>query len=43
LFLKAFSSRVRVYNPVPLEVAATYWHFVDVLWIYLFVFFLMQL
>jgi cytochrome c oxidase subunit 3 len=43
LFLKAFSSNVRVYNAVPLEIAALYWHFVDVLWVYLFVFFMMQM
>ena len=35
---KAFSSRKRNYNAVPVEVLATYWHFVDVLWIYLFIF-----
>jgi cytochrome c oxidase subunit 3 len=39
-FLKAFSGKVRSYNPVPLEVLSTYWHFVDFLWIYLFIFFL---
>jgi len=41
LFFRALSSRVRNYNSVPVEVAATYWHFVDVLWIYLFVFFML--
>jgi cytochrome c oxidase subunit 3 len=40
LFFKSFSSRLRSYDPVPVEVAATYWHFVDGLWIYLFLFFL---
>jgi cytochrome c oxidase subunit 3 len=43
MFGKAFSSRVRNYNPVPVEVASTYWHFVDLLWIYLFVFFLFKI
>lgn len=42
LFFKAFSAKVRSYNPVPIEVAATYWHFVDLLWVYLFVFFLFK-
>jgi len=37
--IRAISSSVRNYNTVPLEVAATYWHFVDLLWIYLFIFF----
>jgi len=40
MFLKSFSTSVRSYNSVPLEVAGTYWHFVDLLWIYLFIFFL---
>jgi cytochrome c oxidase subunit 3 len=40
LFLKAFNTKIRSYNPVPIEVAGTYWHFVDALWIYLFIFFL---
>ena len=41
LFAKAFSSKVRTYNIVPIEVISTYWHFVDVLWIYLLIFLLM--
>jgi cytochrome c oxidase subunit 3 len=41
LFLKAFSSKVRTYNIVPVEVVSTYWHFVDLLWIYLLVFLIM--
>jgi cytochrome c oxidase subunit 3 len=40
IFLKAYSSKIRNYNPVTIELASTYWHFVDLLWIYLFVFFL---
>lgn len=43
MFLKAFSSKVRNYNPVTIELASTYWHFVDLLWIYLFVFFIWTL
>jgi cytochrome c oxidase subunit 3 len=42
MFFKAFSSRFRSYNVVPVEVVSTYWHFVDLLWIYLFVFFLIK-
>ena len=41
LFAKAFSSKVRSYDVVPVEVMSTYWHFVDFLWIYLFIFLLM--
>ena len=40
VFFRAFRTNVKVYNATGLEVIATYWHFVDVLWIYLFVFFL---
>jgi cytochrome c oxidase subunit 3 len=40
IFLKAFFGKIKTYSSVPLEVAATYWHFVDLLWIYLLVFFL---
>jgi len=41
LFFRSLSSRIRSYNMVPIEVAATYWHFVDLLWLYLFVFFIL--
>lgn len=40
VFFKAYRTRVKVYNANGLEIVATYWHFVDILWIYLFVFFL---
>lgn len=40
VFFRAFRTNVKVYNATGLEIMATYWHFVDVLWIYLFVFFL---
>lgn len=40
VFIKAFRTRIKVYNSTGLEIVAAYWHFVDVLWIYLFVFFL---
>jgi cytochrome c oxidase subunit 3 len=38
MFRRAFSNKSRTYSPVGAEVAATYWHFVDFLWIYLFIF-----
>jgi len=41
LFAKAFSTKTRIYNSVPVELVSTYWHFVDVLWIYLLIFLLM--
>jgi cytochrome c oxidase subunit 3 len=40
LFIKAFASKVRRYNSIPIELMSTYWHFVDLLWIYLFIFFM---
>jgi cytochrome c oxidase subunit 3 len=36
---RANSARRRNYSSVPVEVVATYWHFVDILWIYLILFF----
>lgn len=39
MFAKAFSARQKNYSSVPIEMASTYWHFVDAIWIYLFVFF----
>jgi cytochrome c oxidase subunit III len=40
VFFRAFRKNVKIYNATGLEIAATYWHFVDILWVYLFVFFL---
>jgi cytochrome c oxidase subunit III len=39
--LKAFGSKTRNYSSVPIELVSTYWHFVDVLWIYLLIFLIM--
>ena len=41
LFAKAFSKKTRTYNSVPVELVSTYWHFVDILWIYLLIFLIM--
>lgn len=40
LFIKAFVGRIKTYSSVPTEVMTTYWHFVDLLWIYILLFFL---
>ena len=40
MFLKAFFSKTKNYSSLPIEVVCTYWHFVDVLWLYLLVFFI---
>jgi cytochrome c oxidase subunit 3 len=41
MLIKAFAGKLKLYSSVPIEVAATYWHFVDLLWIYLLVFFML--
>jgi cytochrome c oxidase subunit III len=41
VYIRARNMRIRSYNMVPVDVVSTYWHFVDLLWIYLFIFFLM--
>ena len=38
MMIRAFRSRTKNYSAVPVEVMSQYWHFVDFLWIYLFVF-----
>ena len=40
MLLKALFGRTKSYDPVPVEIAKTYWHFVDALWLYLLVFFI---
>jgi len=39
LFIRAFTRKSKNYSAVPIEMASTYWHFVDAIWIYLFIFF----
>jgi cytochrome c oxidase subunit 3 len=41
LFLRAYNTKTKFYSNAPVETAGLYWHFVDLLWIYLFVFFLL--
>lgn len=38
-FFRAFSRKRRSYAATPVEITGIYWHFVDFLWIYLFIFF----
>lgn len=38
LLIKSFSQNIKNYNSIPLEVVSIYWHFVDILWIYLLIF-----
>src|SRR5215212_1391545 len=39
MLLRAFNRHSKNYSSVPIEVASTYWHFVDAIWLYLFIFF----
>lgn len=38
IVIKAYSAITKSYNTTTIELVSTYWHFVDVLWIYLFIF-----
>jgi cytochrome c oxidase subunit 3 len=40
MVLKTFFGKTKVYSSTGVEVMATYWHFVDLLWLYLFIFFI---
>jgi cytochrome c oxidase subunit 3 len=37
--IRQFFGKTRSYDATPIEVMSTYWHFVDVLWLYLLIFF----
>lgn len=39
--IKAYATKNKNYSIVPVELISTYWHFVDILWLYLLVFLLM--
>jgi cytochrome c oxidase subunit 3 len=39
VFFKAYSRKVKSYDTTAVELVSTYWHFVDIIWIYLFIFF----
>ncbi|MDE3254110.1 MAG: heme-copper oxidase subunit III [Bacteroidota bacterium] len=39
IFIRAYSVKMKNYSSLPLELVGTYWHFVDILWIYLFIFY----
>lgn len=38
IVIKAYASKVKSYNNTTVDIISTYWHFVDILWIYLFLF-----
>ncbi len=39
---RAFRKNIKVYNATGLEIVASYWHFMDALWVYLFIFFILN-
>ena len=41
VFAKGFNKRTKSYEILPVEMVSTYWHFVDILWIYLLIFLMM--
>ena len=41
MFIRAYSVKKRNYSSLPVELMSIYWHFVDILWIYLFIFLIM--
>ena len=40
LMIQTFSGRITQENVLPLELGSIYWHFLDILWVYLFLFLL---
>jgi len=40
VFAKSYSKRIKKYSSLPIEIVSTYWHFVDLLWVYLLLFFI---
>lgn len=40
LLAQSFSGRISQQNTLPLELGSIYWHFLDILWVYLFLFLL---
>ncbi len=39
IYIRAYSTKIKSYDSTPLDILSIYWHFVDILWIYLFIFF----
>lgn len=43
MYFRTFSKRFKPFSATGIELIATYWHFVDILWIYLIIFFMLGL
>lgn len=42
IYIRSFSTHKKTYTSVPIDIMNTYWHFVDILWIYLLSFLIMM-
>lgn len=42
LFFQSMSRKRKVYSSVAIDIMSTYWHFVDVLWLYLLIFLIVE-
>jgi len=42
LLIQSLSRTRRIYSPVSISLMSTYWHFVDILWLYLLVFLVLE-
>ncbi len=42
LFIKSLRRKIKVYSPVSIDIMGTYWHFVDILWLYLLLFLIIE-
>ncbi len=40
MLIRSVTGKVKSYGTVPVEVMSIYWHFIDILWVYLMIFFL---
>ncbi|MGC4235618.1 MAG: heme-copper oxidase subunit III [Niabella sp.] len=40
MVVKSLAGKIKLYSAVPVEVMSIYWHFVDLLWLYLLIFFI---
>jgi len=40
MFFRSIAGKTKSYDAAPVEVMGTYWHFVDLLWLYLMIFFI---
>lgn len=40
MVIRSLTGKIKLYSAVPVEVMGMYWHFVDLLWLYLLIFFI---